>query len=177
MLEEFFIPEIYLPILYIAVSFLVYNITKRLINTFLKSKQANLKEETFNYKKIETFKSLLENLCKYTLIIFLTLSILSVYGVDVSGVLAGLGIAGLIIGLSLQDLIRDIIAGITIIIENQYAVGDTIEIRGFKGEVEFLGLKTTRIRNSKGELFMIANRNIPEMINYSIPPLKKKKDK
>ena len=69
---------------------------------------------------------------------------------------------------ALQDLAKDIIAGMGIILENQYAMGDTISINGFKGEVVFLGLKTTRIKSWEGEVKILANRNITEVINYSI---------
>ena len=72
---------------------------------------------------------------------------MTVYGVDVTSVLAGLGIVGVVLGFALQDLAKDIIAGFSIIFENQYAIGDTISINGFKGEVIFLGLKTTKIKN------------------------------
>ena len=89
---------------------------------------------------------LLKNITKYTVIIFLILAILTVYGVDVTSVLTGLGIVGVVLGLALQDLAKDIIAGFSIIFENQYAIGDTISINGFKGEVIFLGLKTTKIK-------------------------------
>ena len=111
---------------------------------------------------------LLKNITKYTVIIFLILAILTVYGVDVTSVLTGLGIVGVVLGLALQDLAKDIIAGFSIIFENQYAIGDTISINGFKGEVIFLGLKTTKIKNYEGQVKIVANRNATEVINYSM---------
>ena len=111
---------------------------------------------------------LLKNITKYTVIIFLILAILTVYGVDVTSVLTGLGIVGVVLGLALQDLAKDIIVGFSIIFENQYAIGDTISINGFKGEVIFLGLKTTKIKNYEGQVKIVANRNATEVINYSM---------
>lgn len=93
---------------------------------------------------------------------------MTVYGVDVTSVLTGLGIVGVVLGLALQDLAKDIIAGFSIIFENQYAIGDTISINGFKGEVIFLGLKTTKIKNYEGQVKIVANRNATEVINYSM---------
>ena len=69
---------------------------------------------------------------------------------------SSLDISGLIVGLALQDFAKDIIAGITIIVENQYAVGDTVTINGFKGEVIAVGLKTTKIKNYDGEILILA---------------------
>ena len=90
------------------------------------------------------------------------------YGINVTSFLTGLGIVGIIVGLALQDLAKDLIAGFTIILENQYAIGDTISIGDFKGEVIYLGLKTTRIKSYEGQIKIIANRNISEVINYSM---------
>lgn len=90
------------------------------------------------------------------------------FGINVSSLLAGLGITTAIIGLAFQDLAKDLIAGISIITEDQYEVGDTIEVDGFMGEVVFLGLKTTRIRNYKGATKIIANHNMDKIINYSL---------
>ena len=62
---------------------------------------------------------------------------------------------------------KDIIAGFSIITEGEYEIGDTIEIEGFMGEVVFIGLRTTRIRNYKGATKIIANRYMDNIINYS----------
>ena len=168
MLEKIMIPEIYLPIIYICIAVILNGICKKLIGTIIKSKQKSLNKNSYNYKKTETFRVLMNNIIKYVIILFLVLAILTVYGVNVTSILAGLGIAGVVASLALQDLAKDIIAGMGIILENQYAMGDTISINGFKGEVVFLGLKTTRIKSWEGEVKILANRNITEVINYSI---------
>ena len=94
--------------------------------------------------------------------------ILNVYSIDTTALLASLGTVSLVAGLALQDTIKDFLSGITIIFENQYSVGDTITINGFKGDVLTIGLKSTRIRAYTGEVMIIANRNIGEVINHSI---------
>lgn len=168
MLEKYLIPQIYLPIIYICIAILINGILKRIIDKIISRKQLDFSKSSYNYKKTETFKILLKNGIKYLIIIFLILAILTVYGIDVTSVLAGLGIVGVITGLALQDLAKDIISGFTIILENQYAIGDTISVGDFKGEVVFLGMKTTRIKNTQGQIKIIANRNITEVINYSM---------
>lgn len=168
MFEKYFIPQIYLPIIYICIAIIINGVLKRIIDKIISKKQADFSKSSYNYKKTETFKVLLKNLTKYLIIIFLLLAILTVYGINVTSFLTGLGIVGIIVGLALQDLAKDLIAGFTIILENQYAIGDTISIGDFKGEVIYLGLKTTRIKSYEGQIKIIANRNISEVINYSM---------
>jgi len=168
MLEKVLIPQIYLPVIYICIAILINSMAKRVINKIIKRKQQTLDKSSYNYKKTETFRILLNNLIKYIIFLFLILAILTVYGVNVTSVLAGLGIAGVVLGLALQDLAKDIISGVSIILENQYAVGDIIEVNGFKGEVIFLGLRTTRIKNWEGQIKILSNRNISELVNFSI---------
>ena len=168
MFERYFIPQIYLPIVYICIAIIINGILKRIIDKIISKKQTDFSKSSYNYKKTETFKVLLKNLIKYLIIIFLLLAILTVYGINVTSFLTGLGIVGIIVGLALQDLAKDLIAGFTIILENQYAIGDTISIGDFKGEVIYLGLKTTRIKSYEGQIKIIANRNISEVINYSM---------
>ena len=166
--EKYLIPEIYLPIIYICVAIIINSILKRIIDRIIAKRQENIDKKSYNYKKLETFKVLIKNVFKYIILTFLTLSILTVYKVNISSILAGLGIAGIVVGLALQDLAKDLIAGFSIIVENHYAVGDTISINGFKGEVIFLGSKSTKIKSYEGDIKIIANRNATEVINYSM---------
>ena len=168
ILEKILISEVYLPIIYICVAIFINSIIKRVISKIISKKQATIEKSSYNYKKLETFKGLLTNIIKYIIVTFLVLAILTVYKIDISSILAGLGIAGLVVGLALQDLAKDLIAGFSIIVENQYAVGDIISIGDFKGEVIFLGLKTTKIKSYQGDVKIVANRNATEVINYSM---------
>ena len=96
MLEKIMIPEIYLPIIYICIAIILNGICKKLIGTIIKSKQKSLNKNSYNYKKTETFRVLMNNIIKYVIILFLVLAILTVYGVNVTSILAGLGIAGVV---------------------------------------------------------------------------------
>ena len=99
---------------------------------------------------------------------FVIIAILANFGVNVASIIAGLGITAAIIGLAFQDIAKDFLAGISIIMEDQYEIGDTVEINGFMGEVIALGLRTTRIKNYKGQTLIIANHTINEVINYNL---------
>ena len=119
-------------------------------------------------KKALTAITVATNVMKYMLYIVSILMILDVWGVDTKALLASLGVVGVIVGLALQDLLKDIIAGTAILTEDQFQVGDNVKIGDFRGDVIYLGLKTTKIRSYSGEIKTIANRNITEVINYSI---------
>lgn len=152
------------PIVYIIVGIVIFRILKNLIEKATSNKK-NLKAD--QKQKINTAKTLMINIIKYTTSIFVALAILSEFGINVKSILTGLGIGTALIGLAFQDLAKDLIAGFSIITEGAYEIGDTIEIDGFMGEVVFIGLRTTRIRNFKGATKIIANHYMDNLINYS----------
>ena len=71
----------------------------------------------------------------------------------------------LVIGLGAQDLITDILAGLFIIFENEFQVGDIIEVAGFKGRVIEIGIRTTRLVNNKQDVKSVNNRNLTRIVN------------
>lgn len=160
------IKNILIALVYIIIGLIVYTIISHFVN---KSKIFNEKHLTKEKnQKVKTIKSITLNISKYIIAILIILAILSLYGVNVKSILAGLGIGTAILGLAFQDLAKDIIAGIFIITEGKYEVGDTIEIDDFMGEVIEVGLKTTKIKNYKGAVKIISNRNMDNIINYSL---------
>lgn len=161
---SFNIKLIIYPIIYIILGVLVFKITKNIID---KSSIMNKNLKAMQLQRINTLKILFTNLLKYLIVIFVVLSILSLYGLNVKSLITGLGIGTAIIGLAFQDLAKDLIAGISIITEGSYEIGDIIEVDGFRGEVIFIGLRTTRIKDYKGATKIIANHFMNNIINYS----------
>lgn len=160
MIDFFKSEKFILPIVYIVIGIVLLSVIRFIIDKISKNKYVD--------KKKKTIISLVKNILKYLVYIFVILSILSVYGVDTSGILASLGIAGLVIGLALQDIIADFVAGIFILFDNQYTIGDTVEINGFKGEVIGFGLMSTKIKKASGEILILSNSSFKEVINYSM---------
>ena len=76
---------------------------------------------------------LVTNIVKYFIIVIVFLIILEIFGVDTKALIASLGVLGLVAGLAVQDTLKDFIAGITIIVEDQYEIGDWVKINNFKG--------------------------------------------
>lgn len=155
--------EIIAPIIITIISLIVWMIAKKVINKIFSHKIKKI-----DVKKQKTIKGLVSNAVKVFIVLIASLMILEIYGIDTKSLIASLGIMGLVIGLALQDFLKDFISGMTIIFENQYCVGDTVTINGFKGEVIYLSMKSTRIKAANGEVKILANRMISEVINHTI---------
>lgn len=159
MIDFFKSEKFILPIVYLVIGIILLRVIKFVIGKISKNKYVNNKKKTII--------SLIKNILKYLVYIFVMLSILSVYGVDTSGILASLGIAGLVIGLALQDIISDFVAGIFILFDDQYTIGDIVEINGFKGEVIGFGLMSTKIKKATGDVLILSNSSFKEVVNFS----------
>ena len=118
-------------------------------------------------KKRKTLVVLIQNVKKYALIVIGVLFILDLYGVNVTSLVASLGVASALLALALQDSLKDIISGAAIIMDNYYIVGDYVKYKDFEGTVIQLGLRSTKIQGFDGKIYTIANRNIDEIINLS----------
>lgn len=156
--------KVYMPIIYILIGVIVYNILSRLINKLLSRHNG---KGTKNKRK-STIINLAKSIVKYIILVFIVLGILQSYGVDTTGIIASLGVFAAVIGLAFQDIIKDFLAGISIIFDNKYAVGDYVEINGFKGTVIDLGLRTTKIKAFSGEIKCIGNSAFNEVTNFNM---------
>ena len=157
--------EIYMTVIIIVVAFFLEKVLKMMVK---KTFNPYKKHKKFDSRRVSTIRSLLCSIIKYAIWIFAVLSLLSVYGVNTAALVTGLGVASLVIGLAFQDILKDVLAGTSILFENWYAVGDLVKIDSFTGTVLSVGLKSTRIQAYSGEIKIIPNRNINEVINYSL---------
>ena len=103
----------------------------------------------------------------YVLYFFLVYWLLSILGVPVSSLLAGAGLAGVALGLGAQGFLSDVVNGFFILLENQFEVGDSVEVEAVTGLVSTVGIRTTQIRGFDGTLHFIPNRNITIVSNKS----------
>lgn len=147
------------PIIYIVLGIIIYNILKTIILKISKNKRID--------KRKVTIVSLIRKIIKYLIFIFVVLAILNVYGVDTTGVITSIGIAGIIIGLAIQDLVADFLAGIFILFDDKYTLGEIVSINDFKGEVIGIGLMSTKIKAASGEVLIISNSAFKSVINHS----------
>ncbi len=110
---------------------------------------------------------LLGNLVKYISYVVILFLILSALGVNTAEILAGLGILTLIIGLGMTALIEDIVAGIFIIAEHLFDVGDYIVIDGFRGTVISIGIRSTKIADVGNDVLTVRNSSIGSLVNLT----------
>jgi len=113
-----------------------------------------------------TMYSLLINLSKYVVYLAALGFILTELGINYTAYLASLSVVGLAIGFGSQGLVQDMVTGFFIVFEEQFNVGDMVEIPPHVGIVQELGLRMTRLRNYLGQKVVIPNRNIATVGNY-----------
>lgn len=122
-----------------------------------------------NPRRMITIGKLLNSVVRYVINGIMVLMIIAELDVvDLRPILAGAGVLGLAIGFGAQSLVKDIITGFFIIFEDQFAVGDVIEVNKNRGTVEMIGLRSTRILSWTGEVFIIPNGLINEVTNFSL---------
>lgn len=119
-------------------------------------------------RRVQTAGKLLGNAVSYGIWFIAFLLVLGEFKISLAPLLAGAGIVGLAIGFGAQSLVRDVISGLFIIIEDPFGVGDEVKIGNYKGKVEMIGLRTTRLRSWTGEVFIIPNGQINDVTNYSL---------
>ncbi|RIA75733.1 small conductance mechanosensitive channel [Anaeroplasma bactoclasticum] len=118
-------------------------------------------------QRLMTTISLLQSIIKYASFICVLLFTLAAWGVDPTTLLASAGIVTLIVGLGCQSLIADIISGLFIIFEGDFQVGDTVVIDDWRGVVQAIGLRTTKIVDLAGNVKIVNNSNITDIVNNS----------
>lgn len=131
-------------------------------------------DRVFNHKRIrmdkrrkDTLESLFGNVVRYTVYFVLIVEILSTFHVNIAALLAGAGIVGVAVGFGAQSIIKDILTGLFILFEDQYGVGDTVQINTFTGTVISIGVRLTRVQAWTGEVEVIPNGQILTVTNYS----------
>lgn len=144
-------------VLVIIISFGAY----KLISALLNARGKRLKK--LDRKKSETYIKLINSTVKYAVLIIAFFSLLSVNNVNITSMLAGLGIAGIVLGVAVQDALKDIIRGFDIVSDNYFKVGDLIEVNDKEGIVSEIGIKTTKIKDIKTDnIISIPNREITQ---------------
>ncbi|AOY78251.1 mechanosensitive ion channel protein MscS [Clostridium formicaceticum] len=136
-----------------------------IVNKFFQS-QKNLKFKV-DAARMETLKGLIKSMVKYVIYFIAFTSIIKSFGVEVGALIATAGIGGLAFGFGAQNLVRDVITGFFILFEDQFSVGDYVDIDGIGGIIEEMALRVTKIRDFNGDLHTIPNGEIKKVTNKS----------
>lgn len=145
----------------IAVAVILYYILSSIIK---KSFNSGKIKALSDKKNSDAYMNLTINVIRYILMLIVFFVILQVFQIDVTSIVAGVGIFGAVFVLAIQDFFKDITRGSSIISGDYYKVGDIVNYKGMEGKVLYLGLKNTKIQDLKtGNVRSIANRNIEDI--------------
>ena len=127
-------------------------------------------KDALEEKRLHTLSKLFKSIVSYVLYFVAIISCLDMIGFSVTTIIAGAGVVSLAVAFGAQSIVQDLMSGIFIVLENQYAVGDYVQIDGIDGQVKEIGMKTTKVQTWNGELLIISNGSIGRVINYSRAP-------
>jgi small conductance mechanosensitive channel len=146
---------------------LLQKFLQRLENNLIKKSVREGEPPSESQKRIETIVRLIKQGLQLALWLTFGLVILKEFGVEVAPILASAGVVGLAVGFGAQNLVRDIISGFFIILENQIRVGDVAIVNGTGGLVEQINFRTTVLRDLAGVVHIFPNGNISTLSNMT----------
>ena len=156
--------KLYISAIIAIIGIIIYQIIKRTINRILERDKKRNKLD----KKGRTVVKLFTNITKYVVIAIVGVLILQIYGVNVNSLVAGLGLVSVVVGLAIQDPLKDIITGVNILTDDYFSLGDVIKVDDVEGKVVQLGVRTTKIKDvANGNILVLANRNISKVLKIS----------
>jgi len=163
------LPSILLTVfVFIIGMFVINKFTKRLEPFLINRKFIERSPDKLEaQKRISTLIKIVRSSARVILWVIFIILILSKMGVDVAPLLAGAGILGLAVGFGAQELVRDVISGFFILLENQIRVGDVATINGTTGDVEKIELRTITLRDLSGVVHIFQNGKISTLANLT----------
>jgi small-conductance mechanosensitive channel len=117
--------------------------------------------------RAKTLGSVLSNFITWSISVIAVTMLLSELGVAVGALIAGAGILGAALGFGAQNIVRDLLSGLFIVFEDQYGIGDSVDLGEASGVVESVGLRITQLRDAKGTLWYVRNGEILRVGNMS----------
>ena len=152
------------------------SIASRFVKAFISRFLRNLNNKALKFgkieskleeKRLETLEKISSAFLKTIIWLIALIAILSELGIEITPLLAGLGVGGLALGFGARSLIQDYLSGLFILLEDQYRVGEEIEVVGTKGKVKDFNLRITTIIDPENTLHYIPNSQIKKASNFS----------
>lgn len=150
---------------YVVLRFALLKSLNRLTNSLLRKVGEDITEA--RQARLRALRTALGSLVTFVLGLVAAIMLLHTVGLNIVPLITTASVAGLAVGFGAQKLVRDFIAGLFILIEDQYGVGDYVTIGAVSGLVEELGMRTTRVRDKSGRLWTIANGDVVQVCNHS----------
>lgn len=148
----------------VVLAWLVGFLIKRAVR---RTEKAKAPEEIARAKRLKTVLGALKVALNIVIWVIAGIMVMGQLGISIGPILAGLGVVGVAVGFGAQNLVKDFLAGIFIIIENQLRVGDIVRIGDALGTVEALNLRITQVRGFNGHLYTIPNGEIKMVENMT----------
>ncbi|MBN1885407.1 MAG: mechanosensitive ion channel family protein [Candidatus Krumholzibacteriota bacterium] len=148
-------------------SFIVIRLFSLLIRRSKRRIESMHAEDIERQKRAETLGRILETTMRIVVLTAVLLMILKEIGIDIGPLLAGAGVVGLAVGFGGQSLVKDVIGGFFILLENHMNVGDVVEIAGKSGLVESINLRVTTLRDLEGKVHVVPNGEITTLTNMT----------
>jgi moderate conductance mechanosensitive channel len=177
-LSDFMLTNIVSTLGIIIVGYIAYILLTSSVNKVTDTIASHGEQQGKNHPRVKTLRGLVKNIIGIAVWSIAFVMILAKWGVNIVPILTGAGILGLAIGFGSQTLVKDIVTGFFILLENQYNVGDYVEITGVKGRVRRMNLRTTILKDEDGTISIIPNSSIVKVVKYTDEQVEKmKKDK
>ncbi len=159
-------------LIFIGITIVIAKILVTMLNRIFSDKIVNKFPETTNKSKAKTIISLTRNLMRIVIYFIAATMILDKLGVNTSSIIAAAGVGGIAIAFAAQSLVKDVINGTFILLENQFDIGDLVTIAGSTGNVADINLRTTTLKEFTGSVHIIPNGVIDKVINHSKNPMR-----
>jgi moderate conductance mechanosensitive channel len=157
-------------LLILAIATVVTFLARRAINRFARAPRALLENAPTSARaaqRASTVGALVRSGVTVAIWTLALLQVMSEFGVNLAPLIAGAGIVGVALGFGAQSLVRDVITGMFMLLEDQYGVGDVVDLGEAKGTVEAVGLRSTRLRDAEGTVWHVPNGEIKRVANKS----------
>ena len=156
---------------YIIISYFIYRLLKlvipRMVDRMVKVRGKGRHSKLWFENRSKTLSAIIASTLGIILVVVALFMILSELGIDIGPLLAGAGVIGIAVGFGAQSLIKDLLGGMFILIEDQYNKGDVVKIAGIAGLVEEVNLRRTVLRDLEGIVHSIPNGQITTVSNYT----------
>lgn len=150
----------------IVLAWVAFNLATRLSNRLVQFVGRQREDSEFR-KRAETLGAMVRYVLVFAILAVASMTVLRELGIDIGPVLAAAGIVGLAVGFGAQSLVKDVISGFFILVEDQIRVGDVVEISGKSGVVERVSLRTTVLRDLSGNVHYVPNGQINVVTNMT----------
>lgn len=150
---------------YLVVRFLLGKLIKGVLSSTLAKRGGEILQA--RKARVRALQSVLTSTVGFALAFIAVIMIAETAGINILPLITTASVAGLAIGFGAQKLVRDVISGFFILVEDQYGVGDYVTIGGVSGVVEDLEMRTTRVRDASGKLYILSNGDISQVCNHS----------